>query len=213
MSTYLPLVVKMDSLPCIVIGGGTIAFRRIQSLLAAGAAVTVVSPSVLPEIQQLADRSLLTLLSETYRADHLHHFTLVVAATDHNEINAQVCSDASQRGILCCNAGEAEQGNVLFPSVLQRGRLLLSVTTLGNSPLLARKIREELARVYGVEYEKYVALLGEMRDMVQKTIPAQERNRILRTLVEDTEVFALVKAGYLEAARERALSCILPSSD
>jgi precorrin-2 dehydrogenase/sirohydrochlorin ferrochelatase len=213
MSPYLPLVVKMDSLHCLVIGGGAVALRRIQTLLAAGADVTVVSPAVLPEIQQLAQAGRITLLSESYRTDHLRHFSLVIAATDSNATNAQICSDASEKGTLCCNAGEADGGTVLFPSFVQRGDLLIAVTTLGSSPLLAKKIREELAGVYGVEYEKYVALLGEMRQIIQTTIPAQDRQRILQSLLEDSEVFAHVKAGRLDEARERAISCILPLSD
>lgn len=175
--------------------------------------MTVVSPHVIPEIQELAETRRITLLSEPYHSDHLDRFKLVVAATDSDEINVRICSDASERGTLCCDAGEAERGDLLFPSVLQRGDLLIAVTTLGSSPLLAKKIREELAGVYGVEYEKYVALLGEMREIVLQTKSVQDRPRILRSLLEDTEVFALVKAGRLAEARERALSCILPLSD
>ncbi len=213
MSGYLPLVVKMDSLPCLVVGGGAVAARRIQTLLSAGAAVTVVSPNVLPQIQQLAETGRITLLLEPYRNDLLPPFSLVIAATSSDEINARICSDASEQRKLCCDAGEAEHGTVLFPSFLQRGDLIIAVTTLGSSPLLAKKIREELAGVYGVEYEKYVALLRELREIVQQTTPVQDRPRILRSLLEDTEVLALVKAGRLGEARERALSCILPLSD
>lgn len=213
MTSFLPLVVKMDSLPCLVVGGGAVAARRIQTLLSAGAEVSVVAPKVDAEIQRLANARRITLLSEPYRADHLTGFMLVIAATDSDEINAQISSDASERGVLCCDAGEADRGTVLFPSFLQRGDLMIAVTTLGASPQLAKKIREELAGVYGVEYEKYAALLGEMRQIVQQTFPVQERGSILQSLLEDTEVFALVKAGRLEEARERALSCILPLSD
>jgi precorrin-2 dehydrogenase/sirohydrochlorin ferrochelatase len=214
MALYFPIAICLEGRRCVVVGGGAVAARRVESLLEAGGDITVVAPQVCAELKERAETGRIRLLAVPYETAHLAGAFLVVAATSHPQVNAAVAADARACGILCNDAQAPERGNFIVPSVVRRGDLLITVTTGGGSPSLAMRIRDEIAGRYGPEYAAYVALLGEIRTHVLQTIPdPARRRRALAVVAADETILPLLQAGRAGEARERAYSCISSLSD
>jgi precorrin-2 dehydrogenase/sirohydrochlorin ferrochelatase len=139
---------------------------------------------------------------------------LAVAATSDPTVNEQVAQDAKTEGCLLNDADKPERGNVVFPAVVRRGDLVISVTTGGASPALSAEIRGEIERQFGPEYEKYLSLLAECRKFTLDSVAEHaRRKRALRALASDKVILELVREGLMDEARARAHACILSSQD
>ena len=209
-----PLLLHLSERKCVVIGGGSVAGRRVRSLLEAQGDVTVVAPDVSAEIEVLRAAGAIRVVRAAYSPAVLEGAFLVVVATSDPALNAQICTDASGAGILVNDVDEPERGDCIFPAVVRRGDLVISVTTGGASPSMAAQIQHKLAAEFGPEYDDYVALLREVRDAVLKQVSeVRSRKRILTALSADTGILELIRAGKLDDARTKAYACISSSSD
>jgi precorrin-2 dehydrogenase / sirohydrochlorin ferrochelatase len=214
ISGYLPIVLKLAGRKCVVVGGGEVATRRVQTLLEAGAAVTVVAPELSNALETLVRERVLTHLHKEYDRADVEGAFLVIAATDQTAINARVAADASAGGILYCDAEAAERSDFLIPSLVRRGDLLLAVTTLGSSPSLAARIRQELELAYGPEFGALTALLKEIRETALHSISdAARRRAALNQLASDSSLLSLLREGRAGEARSKAMACISSLSD
>src|SRR5512144_324414 len=135
--------------PTLVVGGGEVALRKVEGLLAEGARLTVVSPEVGPGIDDLARRGSVTLERRPYRAGEVTGFALVFAATDDRSVNAQVSSDAREAGIWVNVADDPEYCTFHLPARVQRGSLQLAVASDGGAPFVVRRLRQLLERRFG----------------------------------------------------------------
>ena len=165
MSLY-PVNMDIRDLLCVIIGGGTVASRKIESLLPCGAQIRVVSPMVIEQIAERAQAGLLDWQQKKYQQDDLSGAKLVFAATDNPSIQKQIVADADAAGILVNVIDMPESCNFQVPASFRRGRLLLTVATGGGSPALAARIRKELEVSYGPEYEMLVSLMADIRKEV-----------------------------------------------
>ncbi len=176
----------------VVVGGGSVALRKVGGLLAAEARVTVVAESPHHEIRLLAAAGRLRLEARPYAEGDLEGAFLAVAATDDEEVNARVSAEAGRRGILVNVADRPALCTFTLPAVVRRGDLTLGVATDGRCPALSRALREEIERAYGEEYGELTSLLGDLRDRllaedrpyeaVQRAIEAVYRGGALRLL-------------------------------
>jgi precorrin-2 dehydrogenase/sirohydrochlorin ferrochelatase len=208
----VPVGLHLSGRKCVVLGGGGVAARRVEALLAGGAQVVVVAPEIGPEIDTLRDR--VTLLVRAYSREDLKGAFLVIAATNDSAINAQVARDAAVEGCLLNDADEPDRGDIIFPAVVRRGDLVVSVTTGGASPALSAEIRGEIERQFGPEYEKYLSLLAESRKFALDSVAeSARRKRALHALVSDKVILELVREGRMDEARAKAHACILSSQD
>jgi precorrin-2 dehydrogenase/sirohydrochlorin ferrochelatase len=143
---HYPLFLNLTNKPVIVIGGGTVAQRKIRSLLAAGARVTVISPDIvrLPKTVRW--------LRRRYRNGDLRGARLVVSATDDQAVNARVCAEAKRRKLLVNCVAPPSAGNFIVPAVARRGSLTIAISTGGVSPALAKRLRRDLERLLRKDY-------------------------------------------------------------
>lgn len=214
MNHYFPITLNVQSWRCVVVGGGSVASRRTESLLDAGASVIVVAPTLSQPLRLLAESGRIEHVPVEYDDSYLEGARLVAAATNRPDVNAAVARDAKNRGILVNDAGDPGQGDFLVPSIVRRGALILTATTVGGSPALARRIRDELASQYGPEWERYTLLLSEVRTHVLSTVSeAERRKQILNDIAADRTILVLIREGRADEARARALSCISPLLD
>jgi siroheme synthase-like protein len=205
MGSY-PVVLDLGGRPVLVVGGGAVAERKVEGLLAAGAAVTVVSPRVTQPLARLFDEGRISVRFRAYRPADLRGWTLVLAATDDRALNAAVAAGARKRRIWVNAADDPEHCDFILPSVLRRGSLLVSVTTGGRSPALARVVREELERLFGSDYALLTDLAGDVRRELRargETPTAEAWTRALRG-----DVRRLVAAGRRDEARRRLLQAL-----
>src|SRR5215813_1454700 len=144
MNSYFPIALSLSRRKCVVIGGGSVAARRIPQLLECGAEVVVCADEFCPEIKELAGSGNIELTGQPFVPEQLDGAYLVIAATDNPEVNSEVVSEARVRGALCCNVESPEDGDFIVPSTVRRGELLISITTCGASPSLAGRISDDL---------------------------------------------------------------------
>jgi len=204
-----PVVLDLAGRPVLVVGGGVVAERKVEGLLEAGASIIVVSPRVSAPLARLADDGRIRVRFRTYRRGDLRGVAVVFAATDDRGVNASVAADARRRRIWVNAADDPDHCDFILPSVLRRGSLLVSVTTGGRSPALARVVREELERLFGGDYALLTELAGDVRRELRtrgEEVTAAAWTKALRG-----DVRRLVAAGRREEARRCLLDALRPA--
>jgi len=160
---YYPVFLDLKDRLCVVVGGGLVALRKVETLLGAGAQVRVVSPEIVPEIQDLDG---VELKLNAYESPDLAGACLVIAATDDEAVNLAVSRDAAKRRIFCNVVDRPEECSFIVPSVVERGPIKIAISTGGVSPALAKRLRMELGAMVGDEYVILARILGALRPLV-----------------------------------------------
>ncbi len=163
MTNLFPMFLKLEGRPCLVVGAGTVAEGKIGSLLLAGATVRVVAPQANVAVQEWARTGVMRWESREFCLLDLDGVFLVIAATSSNEVNGSVFREAQRRNVLCNVVDDPEHCDFYYPAVVRRGQLQIAISTAGESPALAQKLRRELESQYGPEYEGWVEQLGKRR--------------------------------------------------
>lgn len=208
---FYPVNLRIAGKPCAVIGGGSVACRKVISLLAAGAEVRVISPEVTTELAEMVKKKQVEYVERPYEKGDLAGFYLVICATDSTAVNQLAAAEAEQMGILANVADAPELGNFSVPAQIQHGDLLLTVSTGGKSPAMAKKLRQELAERYGEEYGLYLDMIDKVRRQLKQRLATSKEREIFWRETIDEEVLALLRQGRIEEAEARichATSCI-----
>ncbi|WP_202081129.1 precorrin-2 dehydrogenase/sirohydrochlorin ferrochelatase family protein [Caldalkalibacillus salinus] len=211
MSDGYPVTLYLSGKRVVVIGGGSVAERKINKLLNAEAYLTVVSPRITPNMQTWVDEGRLAWKPKTFEPEDVRGATLVFAATDDANVNKHVVRATQADQFVCCVDNQAKS-TFTVPSTLERGRLRLSVSTSGASPGLARQIKQALSERYDASYEDYLDFLYESRKRVQEQVTDQRvREAILKALLDD-EYLRLTKEKAYEEREARFLALITHSA-
>ncbi len=194
---YFPINVELSNRPCTVIGGGRVALRKVKSLLACDATVTLISPAATPELEMLATQGLLTWHQRGYRAGDLTGSFLVIAATDDETVQEQVHQEAEQNNQLLNVADVPKWCNFILPATLRQGDLAISISTAGKSPVLAKRLRQELEKSFGPEYNLALELMGALRPLVlARGLPHKENKIIFEQLLHPDLITLLGKGEW-----------------
>ncbi|MHB8067404.1 MAG: precorrin-2 dehydrogenase/sirohydrochlorin ferrochelatase family protein [Desulfobaccales bacterium] len=198
MQTY-PVFVLITGKPCLVVGGGSVAERKVQDLLQAGARVTVVSPALTPALAGQAGKGEIRHLPGDFQEEQVAGMALVIGATDDPEVNALVSAAAQARSIWVNIVDQPDLCTFIVPAQVRRGELTLAISTGGASPALARKIREELEDHFGPEYGPYLALMQAVRSQVLTVRRGDPDNAVLfKRLVDSPLLPALGRGDWAE---------------
>jgi precorrin-2 dehydrogenase/sirohydrochlorin ferrochelatase len=192
---YYPILLKIEGRAVLVVGGGEVGARKVETLLRSGARVSVVSPELVPWLAERVREGVVELVGSDYDECQLHGRFLVIAATNDGELNSRIASDAERRNLLCNVVDVPREGNFIVPALMRRGALTLAISTDGQSPALARKIREELEDRYGEEYADLLHLLGAVR---ARLLSASKDSRLNKERFE-----RLVRSPLVELVRRR----------
>lgn len=180
---YTPVFLEMSGRPCVVIGGGRVAERRVRTLLEVGAAVTVVSPTLTSWLAVQVRSGRLRHLERCYMPGDLSGFSLAYAITDDHEVQGRISAEAWDRGVLINVADAPGRCSFIVPATIARGDLQIAISTGGASPALARRLRRELERQFAPEYAAVVAILRAARSHLRSVEPdATERASRLSAL-------------------------------
>jgi len=175
-----PMFVKLEGRRCVVVGGGPIAESKVESLLASGASVTVVSPALTGTLERLQRHGAFVWHARRFQATDLPGAFLVIAATSDDATNDAVYREADRTGILCNAVDQPPRCHFYFPAVVQRGDLQIAISTAGRSPSLAQRLRKELEAQFGPEYADWVRWLADVRQaLMQRNLPFRTRKRLL----------------------------------
>ncbi len=172
-----PMFVKLSRRRCVVVGAGSVAQSKIESLLPTGAHIRVVSPEATPSVAAWAEEGRLTWERRKFAPADLEGAFLVIAATSTPAVNDAVFRAAEARGVLCNAVDEPERCHFFYPAVVRRGQLQIAISTGGLSPALAHRLRVELEEQFGVEYGPWLEWLGKARRaaMAKSVTPARRR--------------------------------------
>jgi precorrin-2 dehydrogenase / sirohydrochlorin ferrochelatase len=177
------MVLKLAGQPCLVVGAGDIAEGKISGLLDAAAKVRVVAPEATQQVQSWAAAGQIEWLARPCEPSDLDGMFLVVAATSDAELQQNISAEARRRGVLCNVVDVPELCDFYYPAVAQRGALQIAVSTSGQSPALAQRLRKELEEQFGPEYEAWLQQLGEERaKLFAANMDPEERKRLLHDL-------------------------------
>ena len=196
-----PMFLKLANRPCLVIGAGAIAESKIASLLDAGGHVRVVAPEATPQVRAWAQSKSVEWHQRPFEPADLDGMFLVIAATSSTELHERVFEEASRRAVLCNIVDVPPLCDFYYPSVVQRGALQIAISTAGQSPALAQRLRKQLEDQFGPEYEQWLAHLGDARDKLHATdMDPDERKRLLHADATE-EAFE----GFLRTRRQSKL--------
>jgi precorrin-2 dehydrogenase/sirohydrochlorin ferrochelatase len=195
MSRFYPILVDLQGKKALVVGGGKVAQRKIETLLEHGATVQVVAKELTASLEELRRAGRIEFLGEEFSETFVDGVFVVFAATDDASLNRRVSRTAQQRSLLVNAVDQPADCNFIVPSVLSRGDLLIAVSTSGKSPAFARKVRVELERSFGEEYGLFLNLMGNLRKEILRLGLSQEENK---SAFED-----LVTSDLLTAIREK----------
>jgi precorrin-2 dehydrogenase / sirohydrochlorin ferrochelatase len=160
---YYPVLLDLAGRRCVMVGGGLVAERRVEGLLAAGAQVIVISPRLTRALDALAAAERIYHEPRGYREGDLAGADLVFVATDTGEVNAAVAREARERGLWVNAADDPARCTFILPALVRRGDLTVAVATGGSSPALARAIREELEAYLTDDYTTLASIAAEAR--------------------------------------------------
>lgn len=174
-----PIVLTgLDHRRCVVVGGGTVAARKVKALVDAGAHPEVISPDLSPELEHLVTSGEATVIGRAYQQGDLEGATLVVAATNTRHVNEAIANECRQHGILVNVVDVPDLCAFTLPSVIRRGDLLITVSTGGRSPAFARHMRETLEPVVDAVYGDMLTILFEVRPCVRDRVPRSEQRAL-----------------------------------
>lgn len=191
----LPITIKLKGRKCVVVGGGKIAWRRAKVLLAEGADVWIVSPELLPELQDLIEAEGAEWLPRTFKEQDVLDAFLVVAATNKREVNDAVAKSCNASQLVNI-ADDPENSSFHFPAVGRRGLLTVAVGTDGASPILAKNIRDDIMAQFDESYEAYFEFVKISREKILSLSLGEEEKRRLLTGIVDKK--------YLDVDRQKA---------
>lgn len=186
---YYPVFLDVKARPCLVVGGGPVGARKAETLDKCGADVRVISRKFCRAFDDLK-HTRIRLKEKPYETSDVTGMFLVFAATDNSALNKRIKSDTAKSHILCNVADSSEPGDFILPSAMNRGDLIIAVSTCGTSPAVAKKIRQELARQFGPEYTGLLELMGAVRKKLLAAGHAPDVHR--------KSFHALIEKGMLE---------------
>ncbi len=201
----LPISLRPNGRRAVIVGGGTVAARKAESLLAAGFPIFVVAPHIDDRLRSVVAQSGGELAQRPYSRGDLDGAALAIAATNDAELNARVLADACASRVLACDATGLDAGDFTMAATTRIGDLTISVDSGGNAPAFSARVVRELAALLGPCYGDAVRTLARMRAYVKDTFPAVERAPILRALAErSVDELASMPATTLVCASRRS---------
>lgn len=206
-----PVNLVLEGRPVLVVGGGAVATAKVRGLLEGGAdTVTVVSPDVTDELRALATDGSVRVDPRPYRSPEASGYRLVVAATDHPDVNHRVFLDAEAAGVWVNSADDPANCSFTLPARVRRGSLLITVATGGHSPAVASWLRRRFEEELGPEYDELVELLSAERESLKALGRSTEGLNWQEAL--DAGLLDLLRADQTAEALELLHSCLSSSS-
>jgi uroporphyrin-III C-methyltransferase / precorrin-2 dehydrogenase / sirohydrochlorin ferrochelatase len=209
---YLPLFLSLRQRPCLVVGGGDVALRKLRWLVETDADVTLVAPSITDEVRAYATAHGVSCIERAFRADDVGGRMLVIAATDESDVNRAVYDECARRNIFVNTVDDQALCTAIFPAIIDRDPVIVAVSTGGASPTLARRIRAWIEMALPMQLGELARFSARIRDRVRRRFSRMgDRRRFWDDLI-DGPAANLVYEGRSEAA-EAHVDALLARSE
>jgi precorrin-2 dehydrogenase / sirohydrochlorin ferrochelatase len=203
-----PINLDLKNRLCVVLGGGNVALRKVKTLLAAEARITVIAPVLTGDLAHLVESGRIDWLGKKYETGDLRGFFLVICATNNSQTNVWAAIEAKREGSLVNVVEPAYLSDFTVPAQVRRGDLLLTVSTGGKSPALARQLRRELEKDFGDTYGAWLEKLALLRKEMRSRLESSHDREMFWRQALDAEVLELVKRGELKKAEAKIRDAI-----
>lgn len=200
MSRLYGAFLQVANRPCLVVGGGPVAERKLAGLLECGAEVTVIAPDVTDTIRKEAEHGKIHWEARAYRTGDAASYFLTIAATASQEINARIYADGDAAGRLVNVVNDQELGHFVVPAMVRRGRLAIAVSTSGASPAAASRIKRELEAQFGEEYAVYLDKLAAVRQTLLQTVEDEKQRTAIFQKIAASDLLRLLRDREYEQA-------------
>ena len=203
MPRYYPAYIDIKGKRCLVVGGGKVAERKVKLLLKCDAMVSVVSPELISRLKELNSKGKIKFFKGEFKEKYLKDMFLVIGATDNSEVNLKIYKAASKKNILVNIVDSPEICNFIVPSIVERGDLIIAISTGGKSPALSKKLRKELEYRYGFEYSKFLNTMGSLRKKISSKIRDKKKREEIYNKLVDSDIIKLIRDGDDETVKSR----------
>ena len=195
-----PINLDLTGQACLVLGGGSVAERKVRRLLDEGAVVTVIAPALTPALQILAEEHQLSWQRRTYQPGDETTFFLIICATDDEAVSQAVSAAAKAQGKLLNVCDVPDLCNFTLPSIVRQGDLQLTISTNGKAPAFSRCLRKHLEQHFDERYGRWMAELAAIRKEGQALLAtSRDRQAFWRQALTD-DVMDLVENNEIDAA-------------
>ncbi len=198
---FLPIFLNLRHQPCLVVGGGAIAHRKVELLLQAHAKVHVIAPQLNSQFESWLKANHITYSPERFQLTDLAGYRLVIAATDDKAVNAKVSELAQQKGILVNVVDQPELCSFIMPSIIDRSPVQIAISTGGASPVLARLLRTKLETLIPAAYGQLASFVAKCRERVKKQLPMKARKRFWENMLQGP-IAEMLLAGHTQKATQ-----------
>ena len=195
---------KLKGRRCLVVGGGDIGLEKVEGLLACGGDVALVAPEAHPALVELALEGSITWERREYRPSDLEGCLIAIAATDDTDVNIGVYNDAETRAMLVNVVDVPPLCNFILPAIVRTGPLAVAISTAGASPALAKRMKREIAEMFGEPYATLAVMLNDVRGWAKATLPTyHDRKEFFESIVNgEPDPIELLRAGDTAAVRD-----------
>jgi precorrin-2 dehydrogenase / sirohydrochlorin ferrochelatase len=195
---------KLRGRKCLVVGGGEIGLEKVEGLLACDGDVTLVTPEAGPELTQFALEGSIRWEQREYRREDLEGTFMVIACTDDTDINIGIYEDAERRAMLVNVVDVPPLCNFILPAIVRTGPLAIAISTAGASPALAKRMKAEVAELFGEEYAQLAIMLNDVRGWAKGTLPTyQDRKAFFEGIVNgEPDPIELLRSGDVDGVRD-----------
>ncbi len=203
MTDFFPIFLNLAGKSCLVVGAGNVGTPKIGGLIDTGARLRVVAIEASTQVREWAEAGKIELQLRAFSESDLDDMFLAVVATASNTLNGRIYREAQCRGVLCNVVDVPEYCDFFYPAVVRRGDLQIAISTSGQSPSLAQKIRQQLERQFGVGYAEWVRQLGETRRLILSSdLDKETKSELLHSLAS-REAFEAALAKIPELSTRR----------
>jgi siroheme synthase-like protein len=201
--TFYPIYLNLKNRRVLVIGGGEVAERKVESLLGTGASIILISPEVSPRLDSLAQANQIQLYRRTFVPGDCRGAALVFSATDDAAVSTAVFVEATKEGALINTADQPALCDFIMPAVVRRGDIAIAISTGGTSPGLAARLRQKIASAIGPEYAKLAELLSQARPEIRRRVPDSSRRKELHYRILNSDIMDCLKRNDSAGAKRR----------
>lgn len=213
MDTYPIGLIGLENRRVVVIGGGSVAARKVSGLVDAGAQVEVISPKICEGIRTLAGLGSVLMIERAYQPGDLKGAFLAIAATDDPAANHAVWEEAGSVNCLINVVDDPKHSSFILPAVIRRGEVTISISTGGASPALARRLREMLEPVFDPEYAELAQILEELRPNLIKKFPSEQERLSVVSRIIDSDLLRIIRDEGSAAARGYVRKFFMDTND
>jgi siroheme synthase-like protein len=210
MQMFYPVYLNLRNKRVVVVGGGAVAERKVESLIGTGASIVLISPEVTSRLDSLAKSNHIQLHRRAYSSGDCAGAVLVFSASDDAKVSASVFEEATKAGAFVNTADQPSLCDFIMPAVVRRGDVAIAISTGGTSPGLAAQLRRKIGRIIGPEYAKLAQLLSKARPEIRSRVPDAEQRKALHYRILTSDIIGRLKRND-NAGAERRLREIIES--